>query len=121
MTQAQNRMPPQHARAGITHHRLDLFTPRALIAMDRALDADGLLHPKPAPLQPDGSIIQKPLTLRAKSRLGIMMALAVTADHRCNRLPFPGQPLAGKVRSEEHTSELQSLRHLVCRLLLEKT
>jgi len=28
-----------------------------------------------------------------------------------NELPF---------RSEEHTSELQSLRHLVCRLLLEK-
>src|SRR5947199_1523331 len=27
----------------------------------------------------------------------------------------PSQP-----RSEEHTSELQSLRHLVCRLLLEK-
>src|SRR5262245_63043563 len=27
-------------------------------------------------------------------------------------------PLSG--RSEEHTSELQSLRHLVCRLLLEK-
>src|SRR5262245_21937029 len=26
----------------------------------------------------------------------------------------------GPVRSEEHTSELQSLRHLVCRLLLEK-
>src|SRR5438045_7810927 len=25
-----------------------------------------------------------------------------------------------KPRSEEHTSELQSLRHLVCRLLLEK-
>src|ERR1035438_10622049 len=28
--------------------------------------------------------------------------------------------LAGLPRSEEHTSELQSLRHLVCRLLLEK-
>src|SRR5262245_64809592 len=27
---------------------------------------------------------------------------------------------AGSHRSEEHTSELQSLRHLVCRLLLEK-
>src|SRR5262245_62282048 len=26
----------------------------------------------------------------------------------------------GTPRSEEHTSELQSLRHLVCRLLLEK-
>src|SRR5258705_7958225 len=28
--------------------------------------------------------------------------------------------LQGCPRSEEHTSELQSLRHLVCRLLLEK-
>src|SRR5437899_371738 len=29
-------------------------------------------------------------------------------------------PLHRAIRSEEHTSELQSLRHLVCRLLLEK-
>src|SRR5436853_1123170 len=29
-------------------------------------------------------------------------------------------PRCGHARSEEHTSELQSLRHLVCRLLLEK-
>src|SRR5947199_459810 len=29
-------------------------------------------------------------------------------------------PRAVSARSEEHTSELQSLRHLVCRLLLEK-
>src|SRR5262245_64016786 len=28
--------------------------------------------------------------------------------------------VSGIPRSEEHTSELQSLRHLVCRLLLEK-
>src|SRR5690348_17408583 len=32
---------------------------------------------------------------------------------------FPGRFTAG--RSEEHTSELQSPVHLVCRLLLEKT
>src|ERR1039458_77509 len=32
-----------------------------------------------------------------------------------------GIPAKGIIlRSEEHTSELQSLRHLVCRLLLEK-
>src|SRR5262245_65323024 len=33
-----------------------------------------------------------------------------------------GAPSANRIndRSEEHTSELQSLRHLVCRLLLEK-
>src|SRR5205814_8674666 len=36
-------------------------------------------------------------------------------------LPRPRQAsLSGVPRSEEHTSELQSLRHLVCRLLLEK-
>src|ERR1035438_10894897 len=29
-------------------------------------------------------------------------------------------PTQQPARSEEHTSELQSLRHLVCRLLLEK-
>src|SRR5947199_6547948 len=34
----------------------------------------------------------------------------------CSR--SPGRSLV--TRSEEHTSELQSLRHLVCRLLLEK-
>src|SRR5437899_4746899 len=31
-----------------------------------------------------------------------------------------GELVLPAVRSEEHTSELQSLRHLVCRLLLEK-
>src|SRR5947199_2699958 len=30
------------------------------------------------------------------------------------------EPLGPAARSEEHTSELQSLRHLVCRLLLGK-
>src|ERR1035441_3050963 len=33
---------------------------------------------------------------------------------------FTGEHDAAIMRSEEHTSELQSLRHLVCRLLLEK-
>src|SRR6266581_8270880 len=34
--------------------------------------------------------------------------------------PAPDGPDAAQVRSEEHTSELQSPVHLVCRLLLEK-
>src|SRR5690625_6361412 len=33
---------------------------------------------------------------------------------------FYGAVLMGVLRSEEHTSELQSRGHLVCRLLLEK-
>src|SRR5262249_60558218 len=35
------------------------------------------------------------------------------------RLPFDHEPAGGR-RSEEHTSELQSLTNIVCRLLLEK-
>src|SRR3712207_9021694 len=31
-----------------------------------------------------------------------------------------GAPPVGRLRSEEHTSELQSRQYLVCRLLLEK-
>src|SRR5262249_56631381 len=38
-----------------------------------------------------------------------------------SRTPAPARPRrVGATRSEEHTSELQSLTNLVCRLLLEK-
>src|SRR5258705_6663727 len=41
--------------------------------------------------------------------------------HGCGRVSGSRQETRHDVaRSEEHTSELQSLRHLVCRLLLEK-
>src|SRR6185437_16680859 len=39
---------------------------------------------------------------------------------RCARWTAPGTWCSGRTRSEEHTSELQSLAYLVCRLLLEK-
>src|ERR1035438_10638402 len=39
---------------------------------------------------------------------------------RSDKSSLTGRPSEIEVRSEEHTSELQSLRHLVCRLLLEK-
>src|SRR3712207_8258597 len=52
-----------------------------------------------------------PVLLRARLRLLLFGALP-------HRGPFLGrEPL---VRSEEHTSELQSRQYLVCRLLLEK-
>src|SRR2546429_7060985 len=46
-------------------------------------------------------------------------------DERARPLPAPTDRLRGErrrtvARSEEHTSELQSRLHLVCRLLLEK-
>src|SRR5437899_6307055 len=44
------------------------------------------------------------------------------AGPRCSTSPPASRraPRRCRSRSEEHTSELQSLRHLVCRLLLEK-
>src|SRR5215472_3048265 len=46
----------------------------------------------------------------------------VTARARARRVRHGRRARSGVRlgRSEEHTSELQSLRHLVCRLLLEK-
>src|SRR5256885_4162214 len=44
------------------------------------------------------------------------MPIRASADH----LRRPAQPRALALRSEEHTSELQSPCNLVCRLLLEK-
>src|SRR5947199_3767136 len=41
-------------------------------------------------------------------------------DKRRQRYSMWARDFASYDRSEEHTSELQSLRHLVCRLLLEK-
>src|SRR5688572_32453231 len=43
-------------------------------------------------------------------------------DHRLHAIANDGHHVAiiGDVRSEEHTSELQSQSNLVCRLLLEK-
>src|SRR5262245_63900650 len=52
-----------------------------------------------------------------------MGAWASTAGRaRARNLAWPAHyaGLPQNLRSEEHTSELQSLRHLVCRLLLEK-
>src|SRR5258708_11495885 len=47
-----------------------------------------------------------------------------TLFRSCRRFPWPtertGKPWLLAGRSEEHTSELQSPDHLVCRLLLEK-
>src|SRR2546423_9790653 len=53
-------------------------------------------------------------------RRGCASLAPVVIVHEC--LVFKGHPLFEEpaIRSEEHTSELQSLAYLVCRLLLEK-
>src|SRR5438046_7792368 len=52
--------------------------------------------------------------------LPIMIALVAVALLGVIATPAAAGPAAPYFRSEEHTSELQSLTNLVCRLLLEK-
>src|SRR2546429_2630228 len=58
-------------------------------------------------------------TLSLHDALPILRDQAVQPDEVSQRLA-ESFPLIVAVRSEEHTSELQSRLHLVCRLLLEK-
>src|ERR1035438_2592750 len=56
---------------------------------------------------------------------GAPLLWTIEYAYRLNDSDLAGWPpwvesFADAYRSEEHTSELQSLRHLVCRLLLEK-
>src|SRR5205809_5733268 len=51
-------------------------------------------------------------------RVPMLMPSAPSANAATRPRPSPKPPEA--IRSEEHTSELQSRLHLVCRLLLEK-
>src|ERR1039458_8849985 len=58
-----------------------------------------------------------------RNRPPSMVKPSITLYHQVLALsPANAEPLlaAAEVKAEEHTSELQSLRHLVCRLLLEK-
>src|SRR5258705_8103842 len=56
---------------------------------------------------------------RSESAGALVPATPGDLGHTNERRGFP-LAAGGRTRSEEHTSELQSLRHLVCRLLLEK-
>src|SRR5262245_66407530 len=51
---------------------------------------------------------------------GSVMQEGIIAANRWGHQIVHRRFTGGFARSEEHTSELQSLRHLVCRLLLEK-
>src|SRR5258708_20364997 len=50
-------------------------------------------------------------------RIASLSAVVACGKHRCTTYWCNKKPVS---RSEEHTSELQSPDHLVCRLLLEK-
>src|SRR5262245_59264023 len=103
-------------------HRTGLLAMPAFVVAAVALAATPALAATTFTVSPGGAWSG---TRAADSTVGIRDAvsnqvtlcsgLAVTGSFK------PGKGLSGtNIRSEEHTSELQSLRHLVCRLLLEK-
>src|SRR5258705_3287143 len=65
-----------------------------------------------------------PYTTLFRSPCGVVRSARPAAGRqnrgRLRHRHCPGRLHGHVERSEEHTSELQSLRHLVCRLLLEK-
>src|SRR5205823_14497543 len=82
------------------------------------------------PTRRSSDLIESPFPY-SREALGLMQTLGIDppaltdeANKAANRtaiggfVGFVGQ--RGRIRSEEHTSELQSLAYLVCRLLLEK-
>src|SRR5205814_2620099 len=56
----------------------------------------------------------------SKTSPGALYSQCLQQQTRSSHRPKPFFDPPANPRSEEHTSELQSLRHLVCRLLLEK-
>src|SRR5262245_64136869 len=106
------------------------------LARRKAALAEGGVWPADGTTGPlGGYLVPRQLSLRIESILkerGVFFEKALripmtsaTADVPALNLDTTTNPAGGlygglAARSEEHTSELQSLRHLVCRLLLAK-
>src|SRR2546422_7211577 len=82
----------------------------------RSGDGQSAVIPPPAVRS---RIARPPLLLASVERRPFLLDYAENDEMRVARPERLGEILAGE-RSEEHTSELQSRLHLVCRLLLEK-
>src|SRR5438045_2949770 len=108
------QMVSQHAKKNVGLGAvLQMMKNRAL--HQRTLDvAEGILHPREQDISAPDFTCGQILPIRFEN--------IATVEFLSGGL-FIGKFVPREIlldRSEEHTSELQSLRHLVCRLLLEK-
>src|ERR1035438_10747068 len=97
--------------------------PRATIAVP-ARSSRGASHSIAPPQNPPVAMLRLPHATMTPSHpssppphSAIPPAATIVGRAPASAVPTPGGS-AAPARSEEHTSELQSLRHLVCRLLL---
>src|SRR2546422_2134720 len=80
-------------------------------------------RPPRSTLFPYTTLFRSPMTIQPWLALWIFPANRTPTWQSRRRSPGargPANPKESQRRSEEHTSELQSRLHLVCRLLLEK-
>src|SRR2546425_3360859 len=102
----QNRLPKSHAPLALPEEAAGLGLLLYARALSNRPSVDVVLDP------PDGAWLTA-FQLRPIQGPHLLLLSPVAGKFR-----LPRQGL--KSRSEEHTSELQSLAYLVCRLLLEK-
>src|SRR5262245_62981692 len=76
------------------------------------------LPPRPT-LFPYTTLFRSPISLDHPPLMPVCSASAFRVSPSLGAAASASSTFSS-LRSEEHTSELQSLRHLVCRLLLEK-
>src|SRR5258708_20915666 len=80
-------------------------------------------RPPVSTLFPYPTLFRSPLGTETRRREAPSLAHALAKFRKLEYVSLPGTLEGGErvsERSEEHTSELQSPDHLVCRLLLEK-
>src|SRR3712207_7889700 len=65
-------------------------------------------------------LTHRSVPLQEETRLTGSCNVNVLHEWNESEIPDTQFPAQGPIRSEEHTSELQSRQYLVCRLLLEK-
>src|SRR5690625_1333717 len=74
----------------------------------------------PADRSPEAQVVSSVVSRRIIGVVGHSRRDSSTQARRNGRSGLRGRSARARSRSEEHTSELQSRGHLVCRLLLEK-
>src|SRR5439155_1830664 len=117
---AQSRyVPPDGPRRRTPARRPTVITSRR-----RSTRAHGSMRPRSPSLRPGSSRTSTPTATSGEPERGpphrLSASTSVDADSSRRSTSTSATTTFAAARSEEHTSELQSRGHLVCRLLLEK-